>query len=143
MGTESTFLFIHQSTALAKHATQVIYNIIAALINFQICGCMASDELSNQTSFTVFNMTHCNAYCLSCFCKKQTNMLTFIVTIGGEGGGALYLLAGIVSAESHLGHLHFEIICPLSRAFREQYNVNSKSQTNVSLWQNIQWSNSP
>lgn len=52
-----------------KYATQVIYNTIATVIIFQICSCMASDKHLNQTSFTIFNMSHCNAYSLLQTCE--------------------------------------------------------------------------
>lgn len=32
---------------------------------------------------------------------------------------SLYLLAGVVGAESNLGHLHFEVVTPLSGALWE------------------------
>lgn len=121
--TGSTFVFIHQHTALAKYTMRVIYFTIAAVIKSQMCSCMASDKHLNQTSFTMFYTCHTAMHSFLHFASlsvKNSQTWTFCVTIDGVRGSALYLLAGIVSAESHLGHLHFEVIRPLSSALWEQ-----------------------
>lgn len=47
----------------------------------------------------------------------------------GVQGSALYLLAGIVGAESHLGHLHLEVIAPFSSALWEPEHQNQKQRS--------------
>lgn len=55
----------------------------------------------------------------------------------GVQGSTLYLLAGVVSAESHLGHLHLEVITPfasslwINRALRNRQNRKQRSRSRI------------
>lgn len=67
----------------------------------------------------------------TCFVTTNTN-----INFRGVQGGALYLFAGVVSAESDLGHLHLEVVTPFPSALWEQRIVLTPESKAVGQIQN-------
>ena len=113
----------------------LVITLLCVILSQRSTNPCASDKPSNQTFFTIRYVTQqcTNPYI---FCQllwktaKHVNMLCHNSQKGFSSvqGSDLYLLAGVVSAESHLGHLHLEVIAPFSSALWEQ-SIAQESKT--------------